>query len=287
MECEPAGRDERLHARDRRRLRAKLRAAVHQRDAARLAAELEHPVERAVAAARDQHVLAVEVFGAPHAIEQLRAFVALRVGHQEPPRLERAEAARDDEAAGVEARAGRRLDGEATGRLSRDRGDFLAEVKPGVERLDLLEQAVDEFLRAAHRQRRDVVDRLVGIELGALPAGMRERVDDLALHAEQAELEHGEEADRAGADDHAFGLDGGWRPRLRSRSGSGEGRAARAARAGILTDDRLDHGPRPGNAPRPAGARLSHARRARRSRSRSRPSSRPRVRPTARPARRC
>ena len=211
MECEPAGRGERLHARDRRRLRAKLRAAVHQRHAARLAAELEHPVERAVAAARDQHVLAVKVLGAPHAIEQLRAFVSLRVGHQEPPRLERAEAARDDEAAGVEARAGRGLDGEAAGRLPRDRGDFLAEVEPGVERLDLLEQAVDEFLRAAHRQRRDVVDRLVGIELGALAAGMRERVDDLALHAEQAEFEHGEEADRAGADDHAFGLDGGWR----------------------------------------------------------------------------
>ncbi len=93
----------------------------------------------------------------------------------------------------------------------RDRGDFLAEVEPGMERLDLLEQPVDEFLRAAHRQRRDVVDRLVGIELGALAAGVCERIDDLALHAEQAELEYGEEPDRAGADDHAFGLDGGSR----------------------------------------------------------------------------
>ncbi len=70
VECEPAGRGERLHARDRRRLRAKLRAAMHQGDAARLAAELERPVERAVAAARDQHVLAVEVLGAPHAIKR-------------------------------------------------------------------------------------------------------------------------------------------------------------------------------------------------------------------------
>ena len=206
---EPAGRGERLHARDRRRLRAKLRAAVHQRHAARLAAELEHPVERAVAAARDQHVLAVEVLGAPHAVEKLRAFVAFRVGHQEPARLERAEAARDDEAAGVETRARRSLDGEAAGSISGDGSDFLAKVEPGMKRLDLFQQAVDEFLRAANRQRGDVVDRLVGIELRALAAGMRERVHDLALHAEQAELEHGEESDRAGADDHAFGLDGG------------------------------------------------------------------------------
>ena len=95
-----------------------------------------------------------------------------------------------------------------------------------MERLDLLEQAVDEFLRAAHRQRRDVVDRLVGIELGALAAGVRERVDDLALHAEQSELEHGEEADRAGADDHALGLDGGWRRGFVHDRCSGEGRAA-------------------------------------------------------------
>ena len=36
----------------------------------------------------------------------------------------------------------------------------------GVERLDLLQQAVDQLLRAADRQRRDVVDGLLGIQLG-------------------------------------------------------------------------------------------------------------------------
>src|SRR5262245_4224644 len=82
-------------------------------------------------------------------------------------------------------------------------------MKPGMERLDLLQQPVDQLLGAADRQRRDVIDRLVGIELGALAARMRERVDDLALHAEQAELEHRKEADRPRADDDAFGADGG------------------------------------------------------------------------------
>ena len=79
----------------------------------------------------------------------------------------------------------------------------------GAHRRDLLHQAVDEFLRAADRQRRDVVDRLVGIQLGALAARVLEGVDDVALDAEQAELEDLEQAGRAGADDQGIGLDGG------------------------------------------------------------------------------
>ena len=84
---------------------------------------------------------------------------------------------------------------------------WLAEVNAGVERLDLFEQPVDEFLCATHRQRRDVVDRLVRVELRALAARVLERVHDVALHAQQAELEHREQAGRASADDDALGLD--------------------------------------------------------------------------------
>ena len=199
---------QRLHARNRSRLRAELRAPMHEGDAPRLAAEFERPVERAVAATGDEDVAAVEVLGAPHAVEQRAALVPLRVRHQEAARLERAEASRDDDAAGVESRAGGRLDVEAARGLALDGRDLLAEVEPGVEGPDLLEQAVDQLLRTAHGQRRDVVDRLVGIELRALSAGVRERIDDLALHAEQAELENGEETHGTRADDHAFGLDG-------------------------------------------------------------------------------
>ena len=54
-----------------------------------------------------------------------------------------------------------------------DLGDFLAEMERGMERFHLLQQPVDQFLRAANRQRGDVVDRLVGIELGALAADLR------------------------------------------------------------------------------------------------------------------
>src|SRR5690606_6008751 len=54
---------------------------------------------------------------------------------------------------------------------------------------------------------RNVVDRLVRIEFGALPARPIEIVDQVALHVEQAGLEHREQADRAGADDHHVGPD--------------------------------------------------------------------------------
>jgi hypothetical protein len=39
-----------------------------------------------------------------------------------------------------------------------------------MEGLDLLEQAVDQLLGAAHRQRGNIIDRLVRIQFGALAA---------------------------------------------------------------------------------------------------------------------
>ena len=53
-------------------------------------------------------------------------------------------------------------------------GHFMAEVHLGAKGLDLLEQAIDQLLRAADGQRGNVVDRFLGIQLGALAAGMRE-----------------------------------------------------------------------------------------------------------------
>ena len=53
----------------------------------------------------------------------------------------------------------------------------------------------------------NVVDRLFRIELGALAADLVEDVDQMHLHVEQAELEHGEQPARARADDQHVGLD--------------------------------------------------------------------------------
>src|SRR6185436_17419599 len=84
-----------------------------------------------------------------------------------------------------------------------------------IERRDLLHQPVDEFLRTTHGQRGNVVDGLVRIELGALAAGRAQRVDEMAGHAEQAELEYLEEPAGTCANDQDFGDDG----RLRGSGG--------------------------------------------------------------------
>ena len=49
-------------------------------------------------------------------------------------------------------------------------GNGLAQVEFGIEWLDLLHQAVHQFLCAAHRKGRDIINGFIGIEFGALAA---------------------------------------------------------------------------------------------------------------------
>ncbi len=109
-------------------------------------------------------------------------------------RLERTDARRDDHRAGIESSTGGRAQREATVFALRELRDFLSQVERRVERTDLLHQPVHELLRAAHGQRRNVVDRFVGIELGALAARVRERVDEMRADTQKPELEHLEQA---------------------------------------------------------------------------------------------
>ena len=84
-------------------------------------------------------------------------------------------------------------------------GDFLSQMKRGVERLRLLQQPIDQFLCPADGQCRDIVDRFVRIQLGALAAGLRQRVDDVRADSEQAQFEDLKQPHGACADDD--GLD--------------------------------------------------------------------------------
>src|SRR5262245_38143357 len=54
----------------------------------------------------------------------------------------------------------------------------------------------------------NVVDRLLGIELGALAADLVENVDEMRLDIEQTELEYGEKPHRTRADNENVGFDG-------------------------------------------------------------------------------
>ena len=78
----------------------------------------------------------------------------------------------------------------------------------GAEGLDLLHQPVGQFLAGDDRKARNVVDGLLGIELGALPARPVEDVDQMGLEVQKTQLEHGEQPDRARADNGDICFDG-------------------------------------------------------------------------------
>ena len=86
-------------------------------------------------------------------------------------------------------------------RVPAQRVDPLAEMKLRTERLDLLHQAVGQLLPRDDRQRRNIIDGLFGIKLGALSAGPVENVDDMRLDIEKPQFEHREQTARPGADD--------------------------------------------------------------------------------------
>src|SRR5690606_16308606 len=73
---------------------------------------------------------------------------------------------------------------------------------------DLLHKGIGQALAGDDRKARNVVDRLLGIKLGALAADLVENVDDMGLDVEQAEFEHGKQPAWAGPDDDRIGLDG-------------------------------------------------------------------------------
>src|SRR6185436_7420961 len=88
------------------------------------------------------------------------------------------------------------------------RGHHLVEMKGRVERLDLLHQGIGQAVAGDVGDAGNVVDRLLGIELGALAADLVEDVDEMRLDVEQAELEHGEEPHRPRADNENVGFNG-------------------------------------------------------------------------------
>ena len=162
--------------------------------------EIERPVERAVAAADDQNALVAKLIHLAHGIVQRLALVGLDARNGRLLRLKRAAAGGDDRDLALEHLA--LVGGDAEQRIADlfHLLDHLVEMELRIERLDLLQQRIDQALRAGHGDARNVVDRLFRIKLGALPADLVENVDEMRFHVEQAELEHSKQADRAGTD---------------------------------------------------------------------------------------
>ena len=88
----------------------------------------------------------------------------------------------------------------------------LSEREARLERGRLLHEAVDEVARQDLGISGDVENGLLGVDLGALSAGLGQGVNQVALELEQPRFEHGEEAARPGTDDEDVRLDHGFRP---------------------------------------------------------------------------
>ncbi len=183
---------------------AEFRAAVHDHHARGDAGQRERPVDRRIAAAGDDHALAAQFLAPRHQVEDASALECLDVGDGRAVRSEGAHAGGDDDGAGLDRDSARREPEPAAGKrlepLHRR-----AEVERRPERRRLLGEPVDEVGRVDLGIARNVVDRLLRIERGALPARPVEHVEDGRAHAEHAALEHREKPHRPGADDRHVG----------------------------------------------------------------------------------
>ena len=156
----------------------------------------------------------MKIGGRLHAVVHALALELLDALERETPRLKGADARRDDHRPRRELRARARCHVELSARQGLELGDLLAQVELGMEGLHLLQQTVYQLLRTAHRQRRNVVDRLVRIQLGALTPDLGQRVDDDRADAEKSEFKDLEDAHGTGADDGRFHVVGGASGRL-------------------------------------------------------------------------
>src|ERR1700722_16457536 len=207
-------RGEFAQARDRGGYGAKIRAPMHEGERARLRGELEGPVKRRIAAAKNDQLLAMQVRRAAHAVVNVLILEGLCAFKADAPRLKRADSRGDDDRARIEGRPGRGADLKAPRFEFCELAPPLTQMKLRRKGLDLLHQPIDQLLRVAHGQRRDVIDRLVRIQLRALSARMRQGIDDMRADAEEPELEGLEKAAGACADDDDVRSDG-----LRGRGG--------------------------------------------------------------------
>ena len=170
--------------------------------------KVQRPVQSRVTTAYNDQIFSGKVGRILDTVEKLRAFKLLQSIDLEGAGLEGAHASGDENGLGQELRALAGFHIEAAVCLLFDHGHFLAHVVGGAEGLGLLEQGIGQFLAGAHRNGRNVVDRLVGIQLNGLAAGVGQRIDDVGFYLQQAQFENLEQAHRASPDDDGIGVNG-------------------------------------------------------------------------------
>jgi hypothetical protein len=164
--------------------------------------EVERPVEGAIAAADDNHVVAAESLDLAHSIVNADALIELDFRHGRALGLEGTATSRDDDDLGDENLVRIGLDAETSVFQLLKCGDHGRKMELRIERCDLLQEIGGEILSGDFGQTGNIIDRLFRIKLGALAAGTIENIDHMGAQIEQTKLEHGKEADRAGADNN-------------------------------------------------------------------------------------
>src|SRR5262245_22349910 len=176
---------------------AKLIPPVDQRQMLGNGLEIESPIERRVAAARNYDMLSAEIFHLAHGIDNRRAFISFYARDGRFLWLKRPASRRDDNAFAFKVLASARAEAEQWRLLCSNHlqtFNHLIKVESGMERLDLLQQSIDEALARNFHKSWYVVNRLFGIKLGALPAGPWQNIDKMRFNVEKTQLEHGEKA---------------------------------------------------------------------------------------------
>ena len=84
--------------------------------------------------------------------------------------------------------------------------DGLTQVKRRTERLCLLEKAGRQFTSCTALCTRNVVDRFVGVQLNALAAHIRQRINHMGFYLKQSELKDLKQASRTRTNDECIGL---------------------------------------------------------------------------------
>ena len=183
---------------------------MHQADAGRTGRyQCQTLVDGLVAAPHHGHMLAGKALGRHGLLEDLRAAPLFGPRQVQRAALIGAGTHRQHHGPGMQAqtRMGRQLEAASHAVLlpGTQRLRHLTEVQIGIQRLDLLEQVVGQLLRRDHRQARDVVDQLVGIERTALATRFRQRIDGGHAQAQESQLEDLMEAHGPHADDQHIG----------------------------------------------------------------------------------
>ncbi len=195
----------------------------------------QRPVHRRIAAAGDHHALAAQVLAAAHVVlHRARCFVSRQsierwtVGTKRatrrppPPPPSRAPCRRWSVVSSECATFARQPHHAPPQQAWR------------MKRRDLAFELCHEFARIDRGMRRNVVDRLLRIQRRALAAHLGQRVDQHAGQLQHAQLEHREQADRAGADDRNVCLDVARHGRRLSRVRSCP-RLHRCGRLGVMS----------------------------------------------------